>query len=206
VRDKLLGRESYDIDFALSNMTGEDFATRINAYLQAQGHQVHGIGVIKRNPDQSKQLETATFKLNGISIDVNNLRSETYDDSRIPIMAMGTAQQDSERRDFTINAMYYNIHTGLVEDLVHGLPDLRAGLVRTPLPPMTTFSDDPLRILRAARFAGRFGYKVHEDIEKAALEPTIQDKLLRKVSRERYGQEVGKMLLCRRLLIFHCKC
>lgn len=129
---------------------------------------------------------------------------------------MGTAQQDSERRDFTINAMYYNLHTGLVEDLVYGLTDLRAGLLRTPLSPMTTFSDDPLRILRAARFAGRytishirtqnliplsyvyrFGYKVHPDIEIAAVEPSIQDKLLRKVSRERYGQEVGKMLLCR---------
>lgn len=89
VRDKLLGRDSYDIDFALSNMTGKDFATRIIGHLQSLGHEAHGIGVIKCNPDQSKQLETATFKLCGVSIDANNLRSETYtDDGRIPIMVL----------------------------------------------------------------------------------------------------------------------
>jgi hypothetical protein len=110
---------------------------------------------------------------------------------------MGTAQQDSERRDFTINALYYNIHTNLVEDLVGGLRDLEQKIIRTPLSPMTTFSDDPLRILRAARFAGRyyiysfpfilipslpfmfqicyrFGYAVHPDIERAAVDPSIQ--------------------------------
>lgn len=87
VRDKLLGQQSHDIDFTLDTMTGEEFAKRINEYLKNQGHEVHRIGVIQCNPEQSKQLETATFNLCGISIDVSNLRSETYVDakSRIPI-------------------------------------------------------------------------------------------------------------------------
>lgn len=74
-----------DIDLAVDDMKGAEFAELVNTLLREKGLESHNIGVIKLNPDQSKHLETATFMLHGVSIDVNNLRSETYSaDSRIP--------------------------------------------------------------------------------------------------------------------------
>jgi len=72
--------------------------------------------------------------------------------------------------------------------------DLKDGIIRTPLPPLTTFRDDPLRILRAVRFAGRFGFKCDAELCKAAAQPTVRSDLLNKVSRERYGAELVKIL------------
>lgn len=87
VRDKLLGRENHDIDIALDNMTGNDFAQQVNQELVAGGKATHKIGVIERNPEQSKHLETATVKILGLPIDFVNLRAEEYaSESRIPIM------------------------------------------------------------------------------------------------------------------------
>lgn len=151
VRDKLLGRESVDIDLALDNMTGVEFAAKVNEYLKTQGEKVHDVGVIKLNPGQSKHLETATFKVDGVSIDASNLRTETYDEnSRIPQMRLGTARQDCLRRDFTINSMFYNLNTREIEDLSgKGLDDLKRGVIRTPLLPLMTFKD----VCRARRRA-----------------------------------------------------
>lgn len=83
------------------------------------------------------------LQINGLWIDLVNLRSETYAaDSRIPSMTFGTAQQDALRRDFTVNSMFYNLNEGTVEDLTGlGLQDLRAGIIRAPLPPAETFMD-----------------------------------------------------------------
>eukprot|EP00952_Eustigmatos_sp_NYUAD-ZCMA_P010956 44673-Eustigmatos_ZCMA.PRE.1 len=89
-------------------------------------------------------------------VDFTNLGTETYQrDSRIPVTSFGTAEEDAYRRDFTINALFYNLNTREVEDLTgRGLTDLLGeGLIRTPLPARTTFLDDPLRLLRAVRFA-----------------------------------------------------
>lgn len=143
VRDKLLGKDSLDIDIALDNMLGKDFAEKVNEYLKSQGKETRNAAVIQSNPDQSKHLETARMKVNNIWIDLVNLRSETYaQDSRIPQMEFGTPEQDAYRRDFTVNSLFYNINKGVVEDLTgKGLDDLRAGIIRTPLPPMETFLD-----------------------------------------------------------------
>lgn len=85
------------------------------------GQPVHNIGVIKINPDQSKHLETATFKIHGVDIDANNLRTEVYSScSRIPVTVLGTPREDAMRRDFTINAMFYNIKTKQIEDYLTG--------------------------------------------------------------------------------------
>ena len=75
-----------------------------------------------------------------------------------------------------------------------GLDDLRQGVIRTPLPPRTTFLDDPLRILRAVRFASRFGFALDDAIAAAAADPEVQTKLRTKVSRERVGKEIQGML------------
>lgn len=196
VRDKLLGKHSSDIDIALDTMMGEEFAGKVNEYLKEKGEETHGVGVIQSNPDQSKHLETATMRVHGTWLDLVNLRSEEYTEaSRIPEMKFGSATDDAFRRDLTINSLFYNINLRCVEDFTGmGLEDLQAGIVRTPLPPRTTFLDDPLRILRSVRFASRFGFSLDDAIVHAATDAEVQEKLRAKVSRERVGKEVQGML------------
>ena len=126
--------------------------------------------VVKQNPKKSKHLETANVAILGYSIDFVNLRTESYSqDSRIPQVTFGTPQEgillyttilDSNRRDLTINSLYYNIHTNQIEDysgkidknkIGKGLQDLKNRVIRTPLDPYITFKDDPLRMLRCIR-------------------------------------------------------
>ena len=191
VRDKLLGKESSDIDIALDNMMGEDFAERLNEYLVSHGEEGTSVAVIQSNPEKSKHLETAKVKFRGLEIDLVNLRSEAYaSTSRIPTIEFGTAEQDAMRRDFTVNALFYNIKHGTVEDLTkHGLSDLRKGLLRTPLPAHQTFMDDPLRVLRAIRFASRLDFELHSDIAVAGSSEDVRTALDTKVSRERITAE-----------------
>ena len=127
--------------------------------------------MIAANPDQSKHLETATLRVDGISIDLVNLRSETYtQDSRIPEMVMGTPLQDAERRDFTINSLFYNINQRSVEDFTgKGLQDLRDGIIRTPLDPETTFLDGVtslLAILSSSMYRTGHAKNIRIDIVK----------------------------------------
>lgn len=196
VRDKLLGMASDDIDVALDDCSGVEFAEHVNAYLSHIGEEVRSVGVIHANPDQSKHLETATIKVKGIAIDCVNLRSESYaDDSRIPEIKCGTPYEDAIRRDFTLNSLFYNASTGKVEDFTNkGVDDLRRGLIRTPMDPIQTFVDDPLRVLRAIRFAARYDFALDESLVRAASSNTIREALLLKVSRERVVKELDKML------------
>mmetsp|Transcript_128337 Transcript_128337/g.411282 ORF Transcript_128337/g.411282 Transcript_128337/m.411282 type:complete len:520 (-) Transcript_128337:151-1710(-) len=197
VRDKLLGRPSDDVDIVVDLSSGEGFAQLVSCYMGEMSQSgCSRIGVVKQNPDQSKHLATACFTVCGLSLDVNHLRTETYTaESRIPQVSIGTASEDAHRRDFTINSLFYNLNTRSVEDFVgSGLEDLRLGRIRTPLPPSETFEDDPLRMLRAVRFAARLGFEVDEEIVSAAREPRMAQLLESKVSRERVGLEVDKML------------
>ncbi|KAF9535748.1 hypothetical protein CPB83DRAFT_842268 [Crepidotus variabilis] len=197
VRDKLLAVESHDIDIALSDMMGVPFAEHLRDYALSNGIETGHITKIEQNPDQSKHLETATLKVFGLDIDLVNLRSEEYTEgSRIPSgIAFGTPLEDALRRDITINALFYNVHSGQVEDFTErGLDDLRNGIIRTPLPPRETFLDDPLRVLRCVRFASRLGFEVIEDVKEAARDPVVKRALIEKVSRERVGDEVTKMI------------
>lgn len=198
VRDKILGMNSHDVDVALDSCTGEEFANCLKTYMQSfENEKVGKIGVIAANPDQSKHLETATMKVCGIEVDFSNLRHEAYaDDSRIPEIVIGTPVEDSYRRDLTMNALYYNVHTNQVEDWTRrGLKDLLdTKLVTTPLEPYHTFRDDPLRVLRAIRFAVRYDMKLSEDLREACMSTVIHQELQRKVSRERVGKELEGML------------
>lgn len=199
VRDKLLGKLSDDIDLALDDMTGKVFCERMNEYLRIQGSDELKVGVIKLNPKKSKHLETATFRFMDLDIDMNNLRSEVYDTkSRIPNVEYGSVEEDALRRDFTINSMYYNVRTRKVEDICQtGIQDLKAGVIKTPVDPLQTFRDDPLRVLRAARFAGRFMFKVDEALTAAAVNSDVHQDLNIKVSRPRMGMELHKMMTIR---------
>lgn len=150
----------------------------------------------------------------GLECDFVQLRSEVYaDGSRIPteiasptprslnlpltlsFQRIGTPEEDALRRDITINTLFYNVHTRLIEDHTHlGLSDLSHKLIRTPLEPLQTFRDDPLRVLRCVRFASRFGYTLVDDVAAAIRNTEILDALRTRISRERVGIELEKML------------
>lgn len=185
------------MDIAIDKMMGEKFAEKLIDYLKSKNIPASSCGVIHSNPDRSKHLETATLAIFGQFIDFVNLRAETYaSDSRIPdSVAFGSPLEDSLRRDITINSMFWNIHTEEVEDFTgHGLVDLHAGTIRTPLPPKETLLDDPLRLLRVIRFATRFQYSIVHELLEAMQDPVVHSSLKEKVSRERIGIEVDKIL------------
>jgi len=195
VRDKLMGRPSHDIDITVDNMTGVAFANAVNAQLASTGEATGSIGVIAANPEQSKHLETATCRVRGAWLDFVHLRAEAYDEgSRIPRVVIGTPAQDAERRDFTLNALFYNVSECSVEDWTgRGLADLRAHILVTPLPAEHTLRDDPLRVLRAVRFASRFAFTLCPSLRAAASSPAVHADLAAKVSRERVGMELDGM-------------
>jgi poly(A) polymerase len=105
----------------------------------------------------------------GSAVELVSARAESYQpDSRKPDVRQGTIQDDVLRRDFTINTLLENLHTGEQLDLTgHAMEDLRAGILRTPLAPRITFFDDPLRMLRAVRFAARFGFTIESQTWEA---------------------------------------
>lgn len=222
VRDKLLGIPSHDIDVAINKMTGFQFGLKLKEYLEIPGNPekygleglakndsqsnkagasgknkvVGGLHKIEANPEKSKHLETVTTKILGLDIDLVNLRKETYsEDSRNPQMEFGTPEEDALRRDATVNAMFYNLNTKIIEDFTgQGHDDMKAKIIRTPLEPYQTFKDDPLRVLRLIRFASRLGYIIDPDAEESMKNTEIQDALQAKISRERVGVELEKML------------
>ncbi|KAI1409065.1 hypothetical protein F5Y13DRAFT_182299 [Hypoxylon sp. FL1857] len=204
VRDRLLGIESHDIDTAINVMTGEAFALKLCELCeQPDAIKKHAIAEsdvgnlhkIARNPEKSKHLETTTIRLFGYDVDFVNLRKETYtEDSRNPQMEFGTAEEDALRRDATVNALFYNLNTGKVEDFTTGLTDMKSRLIRTPLEPFQTFMDDPLRVLRLVRFASRLEFTIDPAAEKVMGDPRVLDALRLKISRERVGVEIEKML------------
>ncbi|KAL4971477.1 hypothetical protein BDW66DRAFT_165144 [Aspergillus desertorum] len=206
VRDKLLGVESHDIDVAINNMTGYQFGTMLKEYLDVpgkldkyrcqNGKKELSLHKIEANPEKSKHLETVTTKILGFDLDLVNLRKEAYDEnSRTPQMEFGTAEEDALRRDATINALFYNLNESKVEDYTgRGLNDMRDKIIRTPMEPYQTFKDDPLRVLRLIRFASRLGFSIDKDTENAMQHVDIGTALKLKISRERVGIEVQKML------------
>ncbi|CAK9313316.1 unnamed protein product [Citrullus colocynthis] len=197
VRDKLLGKDCYDIDIALDNMLGSEFVDKVREYLLTVGEEAQGVAVIPCNPDQSKHLETARMRIFDIWIDFVNLRCEEYsENSRIPTkQKFGTAEEDAYRRDLTINSLFYNINLSIVEDFTkRGISDLKFGKIVTPLPAKATFMDDPLRVLRAIRFCARFEFTLDDELKEAAACEEVKAALAAKISRERIGVEIDLMI------------
>lgn len=203
VRDKLLGLESHDIDIAINAMTGEPFVEYMCDYCtQPDVIKKHGIEPadignlhkVKSNPDKSKHLATAMIPIFGLEVDVVNLRKESYaEDSRNPQIEFGTAEEDALRRDATINALFYNIHTQKVEDFTTGIQDLQERVIRTPLEPLQTFRDDPLRVLRLVRFSSRLQFAIDAGTQRFMADTSVLEALKVKISRERVGIELEKM-------------
>lgn len=196
VRDKLLGIPSNDIDVMLSNVSGEDFAKMVTKHLNFKDAHV-----IQSNPEKSKFITTAKAYIplsNGQTqeVDFAQARSEVYNEnSRIPNLKPATPQDDAMRRDLTINAIFYDISNGKVVDFTgKGIQDLITMTIRTPEDPMKTFSEDPLRLLRVIRFSAKYDGKIDPETYKAMTNPELRTVLKQKVSKERLGAEIVKML------------
>jgi poly(A) polymerase len=188
VRDKVMGLPSDkdDIDLVLE---GDALAL---------AHFLHERGVAQHHPVVYPRFGTAMVVVLGRDVELVTARVESYAaDSRKPDMVKpGTIAEDSQRRDFTINTLLERLHTGEVLDPTgKAFDDLRDGVIRTPAEPRLTFTDDPLRMMRAVRFAARFGYEIDPSTWAA-----IQDAAPRLaiISRERIRDEFCKTLLTSR--------
>lgn len=195
VRDHLLGVPSDDIDIMVDNISGETFAQMVTNYLGSKSAHV-----IRTNPEKSKHVETSKAYLPLSSgktqeIDFARARQEVYhDNSRIPDIKPATAREDAMRRDLTINSLFYNLSTKQVEDFTgKGITDLITNTIRTPVDPLKTFKDDPLRIFRVCRFAAKYKGNIDPETYEAMKNPELKQEILNKISKERIGTEIKKM-------------
>lgn len=185
VRDIFLHRESKDIDVVVLG-SGVELARRVALRL---GDKV--------NVSYFKSFGTAMIKYEDLEIEFVGARKESYrSESRKPIVETGTLEDDQKRRDFTINAMAIHLHKNNFGELIdpfNGVADIKNKIIRTPLDPDITFSDDPLRMMRAIRFATQLNFK----IEDTALDAIKRNsERLRIVSMERITDELNKIILC----------
>jgi len=184
VRDLILKRPSKDIDFVCIG-SGIDLATEVARQLGPE----HRVTVFKN-------FGTAQIKSDDLELEFVGARKESYrNDSRKPIVEDGTLEDDQNRRDFTINAMAIRLNKQNFGDLVdpfNGVDDIRKKIIRTPLDPVVTFSDDPLRMMRAVRFASQLHFDIEADTFNAL---TTQGERLTIVSQERITDELNKIIL-----------
>ena len=180
VRDELLGRASGDWDLATSAHPEQTLAV-----LGDWAEVTWDVGI---------RFGTVGGQRHGLKVEITTYRTEQYDeDSRKPEVRYGTSlEEDLYRRDFTVNAMAVRLPSGVLVDPFQGLADLQAGVLRTPGTPEMSFSDDPLRMMRAARFASQLGFRVAADVVIAMTEMAERLDI---VSPERIQVEFSKLLL-----------
>ncbi len=186
VRDSLLNRPTNDVDILVIG-SGIELA-------KAVAKKLGGLKV-----SVFKNFGTAMFRHQGLDIEFVGARKESYhSDSRKPIVEDGTLEDDQNRRDFTINAMAFSLNKanyGQLIDPFEGEADLKARIIRTPLEPLITFSDDPLRILRAIRFATQLNFQIEESTYQGII---ANKERLSIISMERVTEELNKMILSNR--------
>ncbi|MDE6507520.1 MAG: CCA tRNA nucleotidyltransferase [Alistipes sp.] len=182
VRDHYLRRRSTDIDVVavgsgieLAEALGRELHTKVSVF---------------------KTFGTAMLRAGGVEVEFVGARRESYaHDSRKPQVEAGTLEDDQRRRDFTINALAWSLNGDSFGELIDpfgGLDDLDACIIRTPCDPDITFSDDPLRMMRAVRFAAQLGFSIEDETFEAIRRNAPRIKI---VSRERIATELNKIVL-----------
>lgn len=185
VRDLILERkrDKYDIDVVTVG-SGIELARKTALALNP-----------KLNVSVFKNFGTAMFKFNDIDFEFVGARKESYRrDSRKPIVEDGTLEDDQQRRDFTINALALSLNADRYGELIdpfNGIEDLEQHIIRTPLEPDITFSDDPLRMMRAIRFATQLNFRIEEETMAAI---TRQRERIEIISKERIIDELHKIV------------
>lgn len=183
VRDLLLGRHNDDIDIMCVG-SGIFLADKVAKALQSTNVAVYA------------NFGTAMIKYKGLQLEFVGARKESYDrSSRKPIVENGTFEDDQLRRDFTINTLAISINKntfGELKTITSGLEDLKNKIIRTPVDGDKTFSDDPLRMLRAVRFATQLGFTVEQSTVEAIKR---QRERMSIISYERIRDEINKILL-----------
>ena len=183
VRDIFLERHSTDIDFVTVG-SGIRIAENLAAKLGP-----------KTSLAVYRNFGTAQVKYKGLELEFVGARKESYShDSRKPIVENGTLEDDQKRRDFTINAMAVSVNDANFGELVDpfgGLDDLHRRIIRTPLDPDITFSDDPLRMMRAIRFATQLDFGIYPETFSAIARNCERISI---ISRERIFDELGKII------------
>lgn len=179
VRDSIMGRKPHDWDICTSAKP-EQVIEIFNHYKVIPTGLKHGTVTIMKN---DKPYEITTYRVDG-----------EYDDARHPkdVTFTTSLEEDLSRRDFTMNALAYNNNNDLV-DLFGGVNDIKNGIVRCVGNPRERFSEDALRIMRALRFATRFGFKIEENTFAAMKE---KKSLLSKISAERINSELTQIIMC----------
>ncbi|HEX8575660.1 MAG TPA: HD domain-containing protein [Flavobacterium sp.] len=185
VRDFLLGRDSKkDIDIVAVG-SGIELALKVAELLPK-----------KPKVQVFKTYGTAMLRFQDIDIEFVGARKESYNkDSRNPIVENGTLEDDQNRRDFTINALAFSLNQenyGVLVDPFNGLEDLKNKVIQTPLNPDVTYSDDPLRMMRAIRFANQLDFTIEEESLKAIERNKDRIKI---ITGERIVDELNKILL-----------
>jgi putative nucleotidyltransferase with HDIG domain len=186
VRDLLLDRPSKDIDIVVVG-NGMELA-------QAAGEKLR-----VKKVNLFKNFGTAQFNYKDLDVEFVGARKESYQrDSRKPIVEDGTLSDDQKRRDFTINALALDLREetfGNLIDPFNGMADLEKGILRTPLDPDTTYSDDPLRMMRAIRFATQLDFQIETSSLKSILENSSRLEI---ISKERIMDELNKIILAKK--------
>ena len=182
VRDAFLGRPSKDIDIVVEG-SGIALAKRVGKIVGSKVAVYSNFG-------------TAMLHYKGIEVEFVGARKESYDrNSRKPVVEDGTLEEDQQRRDFTVNALALSLQRedyGSLVDPFGGIRDLHNGLLRTPLDPDTTYSDDPLRMIRAIRFATQLSFTIVPESFEAIKRNKERLDIL---SLERINEELNKILL-----------